>query len=112
MLLPDIIINLMTHSIVFVLGVFFDRLVLSRIFVDTRTIEVQWGEIVKIATLLITFAVFMAAVVSAQFYGGTEPSIWLSLGGVFSFGSLIGERDFFIKIISGYAKLPDKDNKK
>ena len=106
-----LLLNILTHGLVFVLGIFFDRLVLKQLLSNTTEVEVHWGEVVKVVTLLIVFAVFMAATVSAQFFNGNEPTIWLSLGGVFSFGSLIGERDFFVKIISGYAKLPSKDKK-
>lgn len=107
----ELITTIITHSAVFILGIAFDRFVLSTVFNQMEPVEVKWGEIVKIIVLLMVFSTFMASVISAQFYSGADPSIWLSLGGVFSFGSLIGERDFFARLISGYVSNGKKENK-
>ena len=99
----EILTTIATHIAVFFLGIFFDRAILSKFKPHGEpTIVVKWSEIVRVLVLFAVFFTFLASIISAQFFSGNEPSIWLSIGGVFSFGSLIGESDFFKKLLSGY----------
>lgn len=99
----DIFITIITHAVVFVLGIAFDRYVLRRLSGEhPQPIEVQWSELVRVSVLLSMFLTFLASIIVSQFFAGEQPSYWLSLVGIFSFGSLVGERDFFTKILSGF----------
>lgn len=99
----ELLTTVATHIGVFFLGIVFDRVFLSKIKPHGEAnIIVKWSEIVRVLVLFAVFFTFLASIVSSQFFSGNEPSIWLSIGGVFSFGSLIGESDFFKKLLSGY----------
>lgn len=109
--MENIFFTLLSYIATFFLGVLFGRFFRP----ETTKIEVQWLEVVKIITLGTMFFTFLASLIQAQFYNGEDPTLWLSLMGVFSFGSLIGERDFFAKIINAYTRSnqpSDKDNNK
>ena len=91
-----------SHALAFTAGLAFDRLVLKKLDLGGGQITVNWSESIKVAVLMLVFIIFLVSLVQSQFFNGAEPSTVLTLGGIFSFGSLIGEGDFFKKILSGF----------
>lgn len=100
----EILVTVFTHTVVFIAGVLFDRFVLKHIVEDGRKVDFSVGEIIRVAVLLTIFVIYSAALIQAQFYSGTAPTTPLTLIGIFSFGSLVGERDFFAKLLSSFFK--------
>ena len=97
----DIIILIITHGIAFVAGIVIDMFLLRKIkFVDADRVEVDLNAMIRIMVLLSIFLTSLASIIDSQFFGGPETSLVLTLGGAYAFGSLIGEGDFFKKIIS------------
>lgn len=104
MFTTEVIITIATHFVAFTLGVAFDRWILRRIDLGDEKVTIQWAELVRVTILGSMFFTFLASIISLQFFGGEAPNVWLSIGGIFSFGSLVGERDFFIKLLTGFIK--------
>jgi hypothetical protein len=101
----EIFSTIITHSLFFFLGIVFDSLILRKLHLtNEQKVTIRWSELVRVTVLLSVFLTFLASIVSSQFFAGEEPTLWLSIGGVFSFGSLIGEADFFKKLLSGFVE--------
>jgi len=100
----EVVISLISHAVVFVAGVFFDRHILRHLIADGKKIKFSPGELIRVAVLLTIFVIYSVALIQSQFYAGEQPTIALTLIGIFSFGSLVGERDFFVKVLSNFIK--------
>lgn len=100
-MLNEIIILTITHIAALIAGIVFDRTVLQRIkLTDSAKVRVDFNDMVRVTVLLSIFFTALASIIDAQFLEGSETSLVLTLGGAYAFGSLIGEGDFFKKIIS------------
>lgn len=100
----EIVFTTATHFFVFILGIAFDRFILKHIIADGKRIEFKMGEIMRVTVLLIIFMIYSVSLIQSQFFAGTAPTVPLTLLGIFSFGSLVGERDFFVKVLSNFIR--------
>ena len=100
----EILFTVFTHTAFFIAGIFFDRYFLKKVVEDGRQVDFNVGEIIRVAVLLTIFVIYSVALIQAQFYSGEAPTTPLTLIGIFSFGSLVGERDFFAKVLTNFFK--------
>lgn len=103
MITVEIIILTFTHLLAVIVGIFVDRLILQRIRVtNAEKITVDLNDVIRVFVLLTIFMTALASIIHAQFFNGNETSLVLTLGGAYSFGSLIGEGDFFRKLFQAW----------
>lgn len=95
--------HLATALFSFFAGLITDRLWLSHIQSDRR-IEIDLVALIKIGILVGMLMLYVLSLVSFQFFSGHEPSLIFSGLGAYSFGSLVGEKDLIIRIISAVSK--------
>ena len=88
-----------THSIVFLAGIFFDTFILRRLIYGEKT-SIDLGALFRVSILFSVMLFYLGALYDSQFGGGNEPGLVFSLMGAFSFGSLVGERNFFADILT------------
>ena len=99
--MQEIILFIISHTAALLAGIVIDRFILQRIhFTNAEKVRVDINDIVRVGVLLTVFVTAMASVIHIQFFGGGEMSWVLSIGGFYSFGSLIGEGEFFRQLIS------------